>query len=375
MIHSSVYKAGLFLCKKINHYINHKNQSPMKTMEVKPATAYQSALSEVETEMAVCAIKSHFAEKLSAALKLIKVEAPLLVEQGNGMNDDLNGIENPVSVKVKEMPEVSIEIVHSLAKWKRAKLARLNFLAGEGLYTDMKALRPDEDFSDVHSIFVDQWDWEKIIPEEERTIACLKKTVAEIYQAILDTETYMVSVYPKLKACLPDNIVFIHSEDLQQQYPHLDPKEREQEICRLHGAVFIIGIGAELADGKKHDGRAPDYDDWISETVDGKKGLNGDILVWNNALSRAFELSSMGIRVSPGSLEKQLSLSGNEDRLKLDWHQKLVKGELPFTIGGGIGQSRLAMLLLQKKHIGEVQSSIWPKEMVAKLKEQNIHVL
>jgi aspartate--ammonia ligase len=347
----------------------------MKSIEVKPTAAYQSALSEVETEMAVFAIKSQFTAQLSATLKLIKVEAPLLVKQGSGINDDLNGIENPVSVNVKEMPEASIEIVHSLAKWKRAKLARLNFLAGEGLYTDMKALRPDEDFSDVHSIFVDQWDWEKTILEEERTIAYLKKTVAEIYKTILDAEKYIVSMYPKLKAYLPEKIVFIHSEDLQQQYPHLSPKEREHEICSLHGAVFIIGIGAELADGEKHDGRAPDYDDWISETGEGKKGLNGDILVWNKVLNRAFELSSMGIRVSPESLKIQLSISGNEDRLKLDWHQKLVKGELPFTIGGGIGQSRLAMLLLQKKHIGEVQSSIWPDEIAVKLKEQNIHVL
>lgn len=346
----------------------------MKTIELK-TTTYQSVLNEMETETAVAFLKSHFAGGLSKHLKLVKVEAPLLVEQGTGINDDLNGIESPVSVNVKEMPAVSIEIVHSLAKWKRAKLARLKVITGQGLYADMKALRPDEDFSDIHSIYVDQWDWEKTMKESDRTIDYLKQTVIEIYKEILDTEQQLALLYPKLKPCLAKEITFVHSEELLQMYPQFTPKQRENEICKLLGSVFIIGIGSELSDGKKHDGRAPDYDDWITETLEGKKGLNGDILIWNKQLERAFEISSMGIRVSPESLKKQLHISGQENRLKLDWHQQLIKGELPYTIGGGIGQSRLAMLLLQKKHIGEVQSSIWPKAMVADLKEQNIYVL
>lgn len=347
----------------------------MKTAELKPISTYQSLLSEKETEQAISSVKSYFTLSLSDRLKLTKVEAPLLVVKGTGINDDLNGIEHPVSVRVKEIPEVSVEIVHSLAKWKRAKLARLKAPAGEGLYTDMKALRPDEDFSDVHSIYVDQWDWEKVILESNRSLEYLKKTVSDIYQSILDTEKYICSLYPALKSYLPKEITFIHSEELQERYPKLTPKERENEIAKLKGAVFIIGIGGELADGKKHDGRAPDYDDWITETEPGRRGLNGDIIVWNNVLERAYEVSSMGIRVSPSSLKTQLFLAGAEDRLKLQWHQQLIKGDLPYTIGGGIGQSRLAMLLLQKKHIGEVQSSIWPESLVEKLKEQNINLL
>lgn len=346
----------------------------MKSNELK-TTAYQSVLSEMETESAVASLKSYFTAGLSKHLQLLKVEAPLLVQQGTGINDDLNGVESPVNVNVKDMPSVSVEIVHSLAKWKRAKLARLKAPIGQGLYTDMKALRPDEDFSDIHSIYVDQWDWEKVMIESDRTIDYLKQTVKEIYNGILDTEQHLASLYPNLKLCLAKEITFIHSEELLQMYPHFTPKQRENEICKLLGSVFIIGIGAELTDGEKHDGRAPDYDDWITETSDGKKGLNGDILIWNQQLERAFEISSMGIRVSPESLKKQLHISGHEDRLKLEWHQQLINGELPFTIGGGIGQSRLAMLLLQKKHIGEVQSSIWPKQMILELKEQNIYVL
>lgn len=346
----------------------------MKTKELK-TTVYQSALTEMETESAVAFLKSQFAAGLCKHLKLTKVEAPLLVEQGTGINDDLNGFESPVTVNVKEMPTVSVEIVHSLAKWKRSKLARLKAPIGHGLITDMKALRPDEDFSDIHSIYVDQWDWEKVILKNERTIDYLKKTVNVIYETILGIEQQLASIYPSLKPCLADEITFIHSEELLEMYPQLTPKQRENEICKLLGSVFIIGIGSELSDGKKHDGRAPDYDDWSTETSIGQKGLNGDILIWNKQLERAFEISSMGIRVSPESLKAQLLISGNEDRLKLDWHQQLINGELPYTIGGGIGQSRLAMLLLQKKHIGEVQSSIWPKQMIMELKEQNIYVL
>ena len=346
----------------------------MKTLELERKT-YTAVLDELQTEKAIALVKSHFVERLSSKLNLFKVEAPLLVQQGTGINDDLNGIENPVSVNVKEMPKVAVEIVHSLAKWKRAKLARLKTPINTGLVTDMKALRPDEDISDVHSIYVDQWDWEIVIAEEERTITKLKNTVQKIYKSILDTEEFITSVYPELTAFLPQEITFIHSEELQQKYPDLSPKEREREICKLKGAVFIIGIGGELADGKKHDGRAPDYDDWSTPTSPKTKGLNGDILLWNKVLGNSFEISSMGIRVNSQALYMQLFLSSEEQRLNLEWHQKLLKGELPFTIGGGIGQSRLAMLLLQKKHIGEVQSSIWPEELTTVLKKQNINLL
>ncbi|HXD93320.1 MAG TPA: aspartate--ammonia ligase [Bacteroidia bacterium] len=346
----------------------------METIEKKTKT-YQSVLTEYQTESAIASLKAQFSLRLSEKLNLIKVEAPLLIAKGNGINDDLNGIEDPVTVKVKDLPSTQVEIVHSLAKWKRLKLARLKAKAGEGLYTDMKALRPDEDLSDVHSVYVDQWDWEKVILESNRQLPYLKKIVTDIYQTIVETEKYITASYPELKRFLPQEIAFIHSEELQQLYPGLTSKERENEISKQKGAVFIIGIGAELADGKKHDGRAPDYDDWITETSADKKGLNGDIVVWNPVLKRAFEISSMGIRVSPESLRKQLLLTGSVEREKLDWHTKLLKGELPYTIGGGIGQSRLAMLLLQKKHIAEVQSSIWPDELSAELKELNIIIL
>ncbi len=358
--------------RKINR-INKKSKN-MKTIELQK-TQYRSLLDELETEKAISLVKSYFEKNLSSSLNLIKVEAPLLVKKGTGINDDLNGIENAVSVKVKEMPDQAVEIVHSLAKWKRSKLARLKAHAGIGLYTNMKALRPDEDLSAVHSVYVDQWDWEKVILLNNRNLTYLEHIVSAIYKGIIETERYIASVFPAIKPYLPNSISFIHSEDLQKLYPSLSPKERENEICKQKGAVFIIGIGGDLADGKKHDGRAPDYDDWITETSSGKRGLNGDILVWNKVLGRAFEISSMGIRVSAESLKEQLYLSEAEDRLKLDWHQQLINGELPYTIGGGIGQSRLVMLLLQKKHIGEVQSSIWPNELINDLKKQNINLL
>ncbi len=346
----------------------------MKTIELEKIK-YQTLLGELETEGAVASLKSHFASGLSSSLQLAKVEAPLLVEHGTGINDDLSGIENPVRVIVKGIPGVSVEIIHSLAKWKRTKLARLKTIAGKGLITDMKALRPDEKLSEIHSIYVDQWDWEKVIQESDRNLEYLKDTVSDIYQCMLNTEDQIVSEHPILKGYLPPGITFIHSEELQQTYPHLTPKERENEVCKQKGAVFIIGIGAELADGKKHDDRAPDYDDWSTPTSHGRKGLNGDLLVWNKVLGKAVEISSMGIRVNPQALYMQVFLSSAEDRLGLGWHQQLLKGELPYTIGGGIGQSRLAMLLLQKKHIGEVQNSIWPKELINDLKKQNINLL
>ena len=332
-------------------------------------------LSERETEILISSVKSFFTKSLSENLNLIKVEAPLIVAKGTGINDDLNGFESPVSVNVKEMPETSVEIVHSLAKWKRSKLSRLNSNIGEGLFTDMKALRPDEEFSPVHSIFVDQWDWEKVISEDDRKLEYLKETVIKIYNSILETESYVSSLNSSFESYLPKEITFIHTEELQSLYPNLTPKERENEICKEKIAVFLIGIGGKLIDGEKHDGRAPDYDDWSSLTEDGKRGLNGDILVWNNVLERAFEISSMGIRVSPESLKNQLKIENAENRLGLKWHKQLVNGELPYTIGGGIGQSRLSMLLLKKRHIGEVQSSIWPIELRDELREQNINLL
>ena len=346
----------------------------MKTIEL-IQTTYQPLLTEMETEHAITEVKSYFAASLSKVLHLTKVEAPLLVEQGTGINDDLNGIESPVGVNVKELPQMKVEIVHSLAKWKRLKLTRLKAPPDTGLITDMKALRPDEDFSDVHSIYVDQWDWEKVIEKSDRKLDYLKKTVTSIYASIVETEKHLTELHPSIKPYLPQAITFIHTEELLELYPQLTAKERENKICQEHGAVFLIGIGGELADGKKHDGRAPDYDDWSTATSVGKRGLNGDILVWNNVLGKAYELSSMGIRVSPEALYMQLFLTGQEDRMKLAWHQQLIKGELPYTIGGGIGQSRLAMLLLQKKHIGEVQSSIWPAQLIKDLNKQNINLL
>jgi len=324
-------------------------------------------LSELETETAIAELKSKFAKSLSKRLNLVKVEAPLIVKKGTGVNDDLNGIERPVKIEVKQLHDVPVEIVHSLAKWKRSKLGRLKLEAGGGLYTDMRALRPDEDFTDVHSIYVDQWDWERAIDVTDRSLSYLQSIVKEIYASVLETETHITSLYPKLKPYLPETISFIHSEELQALYPDLTPKQREDKIAREKGAVFIIGIGGDLVDGKPHDGRAPDYDDWTTKTGEGTKGLNGDIIVWNKVLGRAFEISSMGIRVSPESLKVQLQLSEQEKRAGLKWHQQLLKGELPYSIGGGIGQSRLAMLLLQKRHIGEVQASIWPDETVGSL--------
>ncbi|MGZ3864779.1 MAG: aspartate--ammonia ligase [Bacteroidia bacterium] len=332
-------------------------------------------LSELETEKAIASLKQKFANTLSKKLNLIKVEAPLIVEKGTGINDDLNGIEHPVKVHAKGLAGTPVEIVHSLAKWKRARLAKLGMKPGEGLYTDMRALRPDEDLSDVHSVYVDQWDWEKVILPVNRSLQYLERIVMEIYSAIQETELHVTMAHPKLKAFLPKEITFIHTEELQRRYPDLSPKQRESEIAKSKGAVFIIGIGGKLADGQVHDGRAPDYDDWISETGAATKGLNGDIVVWNPVLKRAFEISSMGIRVSPDSLRKQLQISGQEERLELKWHKQLLEGKLPQTIGGGIGQSRLAMLLLQKKHIGEVQSGIWPQEVIETLTEQEIILL
>ena len=316
-------------------------------------------------------VKTTFTQYLKDKLEVVEVQGPILSRVGDGMQDNLSGVENAVSVKVLQIPDATYEVVHSLAKWKRHTLARFHFKEGEGLFVHMKALRPDEDSLDqTHSVYVDQWDWEKVIPEGRRNFAYLKETVRSIYRAIRLTELAVEARFD-IPSSLPKEITFIHSEDLVKRYPDLSSKERENAICKEYGAVFLIGIGGKLSDGKPHDGRAPDYDDWTTESENGYKGLNGDILVWNAELGKAFELSSMGIRVDESALRLQVGLTGDEDRLKMDWHQDLLNGKLPLTIGGGIGQSRMAMLLLHKKHIGEVQSSVWPKEML----EQYEHIL
>lgn len=308
-------------------------------------------------------VKNTFTQYLIAKLDVVEVQGPILSRVGDGMQDNLSGIENPVSVNVLKIPEAQFEVVHSLAKWKRHTLARFGFNEGEGLVVNMKALRPDEDSLDqTHSVYVDQWDWEKVIPDGKRNLAYLKETVETIYKVIRLTELAVEARYD-IEAVLPKKITFIHTEDLVKRYPDLSPKERENAITKEFGAVFLIGIGGELSDGKPHDGRAPDYDDWTSETEDGYHGLNGDILVWNEQLQSAFELSSMGIRVDEDALKRQVAITGDFDRLEFDWHKSLLNGLFPLTIGGGIGQSRMAMFLLRKKHIGEVQTSVWPQSV------------
>lgn len=325
---------------------------------------YKNILGSVEnTEKAIKSVKDMFQDNLSAQLTLLRVTAPMTVPSGSGLNDDLNGTERPVSFPVKDMGDARAEVVHSLAKWKRLKLAQMGVCPGRGIYTDMNALRPDEQLDNIHSIYVDQWDWEKAIRPEERSLEFLKKTVRRIYEAIKVTENKLFVEFPRLMPALPEEIHFIHSEQLLQAYPGLGPKQREAEIVRKYGAVFIIGIGGDLSDGAPHDGRAADYDDWSSPNSDGYRGLNGDILVWNPVLQAPFELSSMGIRVDRDALLRQLSLRGEQHKASLPFHSMLLEGKLPLTIGGGIGQSRLCMFLLRKAHIGEIQSSLWPEEM------------
>jgi len=345
----------------------------MKTNIIKPA-GYQSLLGEAKTEEAVQFIKDTFSKKLSEKLNLQKVTAPLMLARGTGINDDLNGVEKPVSFLIKDA-DARAEVIQSLAKWKRQKLASLAYGPGKGIYTNMHALRPDEILSNVHSVFVDQWDWEKVIRSEDRSEAFLEETVKLIYAAIKETEIALAEKMRELRPFLPETIYFIHAEELLRRYPDLTPKQREDRICREKGAVFITGIGAKLSDGAPHDLRAPDYDDWSVETAPGKKGLNGDILVWNPVLKRAFEISSMGIRVDSASLTRQLEELGLSARLQLAWHKMLMDGKLPQTIGGGIGQSRLSMLLSQKAHIGEVQPALWPEAMIRECKEARIELL
>ena len=329
---------------------------------IKPE-GYKQLLDPIQTELGIKQIKDFFQANLSTALRLRRVTAPLFVMRGLGINDDLNGVERPVSFPIKDMQDNVAEVVHSLAKWKRLMLAEYNIKPGYGLYTDMNAIRGDEELDNLHSLYVDQWDWERTITNENRNLDYLKKTVSSIYRAIRRTEYLVCESYPQIEPFLPEDIYFIHSEELMRRYPDMTPKQREDAICKEYGAVFIIGIGGELSDGTRHDTRAPDYDDWTTPNSDGYFGLNGDIMIWNPILQRGFELSSMGIRVDKPTLLHQLELTDKQDRKELYFHKRLINGELPLSIGGGIGQSRLCMVLLHKAHIGEIQASIWPESM------------
>jgi aspartate--ammonia ligase len=324
---------------------------------------YRPVLNMRQTEQGIKLIKEFFQQNLSTELRLRRVTAPLFVLKGLGINDDLNGVERPVTFPIKDLGEAQAEVVHSLAKWKRLTLAEYHVEPGYGVYTDMNAIRADEELDNLHSLYVDQWDWEAVITRDQRNLDFLKNIVRRIYAAILRTEFLVCERYCSLQPFLPQEIHFIHSEDLLAMYPDKSVKEREDLIAKKYGAVFIIGIGGKLANGEPHDGRAPDYDDWTTECGEGKKGLNGDILIWYPVLGRAVELSSMGIRVDQESLLRQLKLTGKEDRAQLYFHKKLLNGELPLSVGGGIGQSRLCMVLLQKGHLGEIQASIWPDDM------------
>jgi len=336
---------------------------------------YRNILGNIEnTEKAIKAVKDMFQDNLSAQLALLRVTAPMTVLSGTGLNDDLNGVESPVSFPVKDMEGRKAEVVHSLAKWKRIKLAQMGVAPGRGIYTDMNALRPEEELDNIHSIYVDQWDWEKVIVPEQRTLDFLKKTVRSIYEAIKVTENKLYVEFPQIEPMLPEEIFFIHSQQLLRMYPDLSPKEREDAVVKEHKAVFIIGIGGLLPDGNPHDGRAADYDDWSSVNEEGHEGLNGDLLLWNPVLQSAFEISSMGIRVDSEALRRQLKLRGEEEKSELMYHKMLLEGRLPLTIGGGIGQSRLCMFLLRKAHIGEIQSSLWPEEMRMKCHEAGIEL-
>jgi aspartate--ammonia ligase len=336
--------------------------------------SYQPVLDTRRVEHAIKEIKDFFEVNLAKALNLTRVSAPLFVRRGSGINDDLNGVEQPVSFVVPEAG-LEAEVVQSLAKWKRVALARYGFREGEGLYTDMNAIRPDEALDNLHSVYVDQWDWERVIDPAARTRATLEDAVRAIYEVICRTEFYLAAHYPGVRPALPAAIRFVTSEELRERFPDLSPREREDRICAEAGAVFIVGIGAPLADGEPHDGRAPDYDDWSTPRPDGGVGLNGDILLWNAVLGRALEISSMGIRVDREALVRQLALRGQERRLELEFHRALLAGRLPQTMGGGIGQSRLCMFFLRCAHIGEVAVGLWPRDMEETCAQANIFLL
>src|SRR4030043_385603 len=336
---------------------------------------YKSYLNVKQTEQGIKLVKDSFESGLASELKLTRVTAPLFVLQGTGINDDLNGIERPVSFRIKGMDDAVAEVVHSLAKWKRMMLADYGIAMGYGIYTDMNALRPDEDLGNIHSIYCDQWDWERIIAPEDRNLDFLKGIVNRIYSVIKRTEFIVYEHYPEIVPTLPDNIKFIQSLDLFREFPNLNPKEREHKAAEKYGAIFIIGVGYNLPDGKPHDGRAPDYDDWSTSTSGEYHGLNGDIIIWDPVLKTSLEISSMGIRVDREALIRQLEIQGLQKRKELLFHRRLLNREFPESIGGGIGQSRLCMYFLMKAHIGEVQASIWPDGMIKKCRESGIFLM
>ena len=327
---------------------------------------YDPKLGLRQTQQAIKVIKDTFQVLLAQNLHLERVTAPVLVMGGSGINDDLNGVERKVDFTVKQLDEAHAEVVQSLAKWKRVALGRYGFQPGEGLYTDMNAIRRDDEMDNTHSIFVDQWDWEKVITREQRTVEYLQHTVRRIAKAVVDTNKLLQQKYPLLTAELSEEVYFLTAQQLADRYPDLTPKERENAITKEHGTVFLMQIGGALADGKPHDGRAPDYDDWR---------LNGDLLFWDETLGQALEVSSMGVRVDAESLRRQLKLAGAEDRMQYAYHRGILEDTLPLTIGGGIGQSRLCMLMLEKAHIGEVQVSVWPEDMVAACQAHGVPLL
>ena len=327
---------------------------------------YKAALSLHDTQVGIKTVKDYFQTSLAYELDLLRVSAPLFVDKNSGLNDNLNGVERPVAFDMKEDKNIVAEVVHSLAKWKRYALKRYGFKTYEGLYTDMVAIRRDEDLDNIHSIYVDQWDWEKIIEKSDRNIEYLKETVRRIYSALKKTEKYMAIQFDYIEEILPKDIFFITSEELLQMYPDKTPKEREYSMAKEHGAVFIMQIGKYLSNGERHDGRAPDYDDWE---------LNGDIMVYYPVLDIALELSSMGIRVDENSMASQLKTAKCEDRASLPFHKAILNKELPYTIGGGIGQSRICMFFLRKAHIGEIHCSLWTKEIQDKANENGILLL
>ncbi|MGN0165557.1 MAG: aspartate--ammonia ligase [Lachnospiraceae bacterium] len=327
---------------------------------------YKPALDIIQTEKAIKEVKDFFQHELITQLNLCRVSAPLFVDGNSGLNDNLNGVERPVRFGIKEQDDKEVEIVHSLAKWKRMALGKYGFEIGKGLYTDMNAIRRDEDTDNIHSIYVDQWDWEKVIAKEDRTVETLKETVKSVYEALRVTEKHMANTYSYIRCCLPEEITFVTTQELENKYPELSTKERENIAAREHGAIFLMQIGDKLASGKPHDGRAPDYDDWK---------LNGDIIVYFPVLDSALELSSMGIRVDEISLMEQLEKAGCPERAELPFQKALLNHELPYTIGGGIGQSRICMFFLRKAHLGEVQASIWPAADVEYAKSRGVEFL
>ena len=333
---------------------------------------YRPLLGQHETEKAIKDAKDIFEKSLSGSLRLSRVTSPLFVPSGSGINDDLNGVESPASFSVRNLGGKRMEIIQSLAKWKRMALADYGVKPGRGIYTDMNALRPDDDIDAIHSIYVDQWDWEKVMFPAERNLEYLKSTVRDIYRAIKRTAFLLSEDFPVLEDTLPEDIVFIHSEDAAAEYPGLTPQEREAELARRYGAIFLIGIGYG---NPPHSGRAPDYDDWSEDTGNGHHGLNGDIIVWDTVRNDSLELSSMGIRVNREALLRQLAIRGCEARREMYWHKRLINGEYPQTIGGGIGQSRLCMFLLHKAHVGEVQASVWQEEARAEALSHSTRLL